>query len=260
MMGFFAASSNRSIVSQAIGEVSNLFFMIGGQSNALGITYPTEPSPEYQGSITNAYMEKNNAFETLNYPDNNNGYLFGVEMAFAKEYVDLTGRPLYIAKQANSGLGIAVKEGVANDFNVSTNEIISGVRQKMNLLKSQSASSENPKLVVYWTHGETDAKDGTHVEYYQNMKDILNDINAIWQIDLCVLTVLTDGIIGTDYPAENVNTVRSAQQQLAAEFEWCENLDMNNYARPEGNVHFTGAAQEQIALDVLNICKTKFNL
>jgi hypothetical protein len=240
----------------------NILLQIHGQSNARASTNGSTPS--ISGDITGGFIYNSGSFEQLNYPGNNDVdtsavNIFGIELRFTKLFNDLTGRNLYIAKKAVGSTGIGV-DGTADDWNVSTNELINDVIASTNVLLTQSLTMENPKHVFYTHWGERDAN-LLNANFYNDFVAILGVVNAIYPIDLCIVPVLHDDAwVDSPITQAGVQLIQPLQRQLATDISYIENIEMSQFALGADGIHFTGATQEALADICFAFCQTEFNL
>lgn len=239
-------------------EKIDLFIILAGQSNARGWSLAAPTRSELLGSIINSNIYDVDDYKTLNYPDNNSGNLFGIEMSFSYNYTNRTGTKIYFEKTTSEGTGI-YNDAVKDDWNVATDELIVTLRDAMTRLKAKATSlgSVNPKYVLVWIQGEKDIKETQGAGYSTNFNDILDDINTIQQLDYVVLNICNSNL---PYSWANIDTVRTAQNGIATALDYVDALEMNNYTLGGDSIHYISSAYELMGDDIFELVKTKFNL
>lgn len=246
---------------QIINDISDdIFLGIFGQSNAHGSTFGVEPPVGMQGNIgtSEILIEDTSQWEQLNYPGNNEGNTFGIEVPFTYYYTQETGRQMFLAKLTQGGTGMALEEG-RNDWNVnSVGELADRAEAFLQELKLRKDQFPNAKFVMYWNQGERDATQATQDQYYDNFSAFISKIQAVIDIDYLVVTLLSENF--APYASDRVQGVRNALIQFASENSFCDTLDLTPYELGEDNTHFVAEAQLQISQQVYNMVRQKFNL
>lgn len=262
MIRFFSAISSNIKPT----ETSDLFLQIHGQSNARANINNTTPDAQYTGDINGGFIYNNGQFEVLNYPDNNDTNtsgldFFGIECPFSKFYKDEFNKNTYIGKKAIGSTGIGEEIG-NQDWNADSNEYINDVIAQTNNLKAQFdlLGDSNSKHIFYSHWGERDAN-LQNSNFYNDFIAILGVINNIFPIDLCIVPVLNDNVyLNTVITLEGQTLIQNQQRQLATDISYIENIEMSQFNLGADDIHYTAEVQTQLAQQVYNIYKSKFNL
>lgn len=254
-----------AVISSLNNQIKdNLLLQIHGQSNGRANTNGSAPSAGLTGDIAGGFIHTGSIFEQLNYPGNNDtntssSSIFGIELKFTKLYYDLTGRDLFIAKKAIGSTGIGV-DSERDDWNVSTGELITHITTATNVLKAKALELESPKHIFYSHWGERDAN-LLNADFYDDFVDILNHINAIYPIDLCIVPVIHDDAwVDSPITAAGVTLIQGLQRDLAANIPYVQNIEMSQFSLGGDGIHYTGAVQEAMADIIFTICQSRFNL
>ena len=253
-------------------EAPEIYYLLAGQSNALGNPQSGSPPPQVtptpplDTAINGAIMWDGSNYVTLDYsdltlyPDRNR---WATELSFGANYADENTNVLTIEKVALSST--AVKLLAEIDWNVSSvGEMFDDAKAALQRLKAKSISdgAKNPKFVWCWLQGNRDARTdvGGGSTYQQNLQDINDQLEQIQPFDLRIIVKTQSFLDPVDY--DNTALVRSAQDSFIAANPNTIKFDEDDYIIDFGVdlIHFNGEGLEKLGADFYSKVKEFFNL
>lgn len=238
------------LINQQIG------IMIWGQSNALGSTdgvAPTTSPINYQLPITSAsiYIPSSGRFNTLQYPANNDGNLFGCELSVSYDIIQAIGRPIHIGKKAVTGAPLYNQVGTDNfspDAAAGDRLIDDLVTVNVALKNRCALYGKTPFIISIWIGGEADSQsDATAAAIRTNYEATKAYVLANGgQIDAEIVSILNQNYANAT-PTQ-IATVRSELTSYCDETSTAYDLDMDAFPLRADNIHFTGPGQEAIGI------------
>lgn len=235
------------MASPASGAIVNVF-LVGGQSNALGrantAQLPTSPldlkSPQndvafYEGSLTTLQPRATQ---------------FGPEITFGRALADHyspLGESVALLKYAVGGTNLHTQwkaDGTSSP--TSDGSHYKAFQNTVNAgLLALATSNPGDTFVLsgmIWMQGESDAVATHSANYETNLTNFINDIRATFEEELpFVIGQLSSG--QTNLNATYLNTVRTAQANVAAADSLTALLDTSSYSLANDNLHFDAAGQ-----------------
>lgn len=241
---------------RTLGLDEYLGIIIAGQSNAVGLTTPDVPTSTYAGVIEGiAIRTTGSTFKTMKYPTNNKGSNFGCELTLGYDLFQEYGRPVFMEKVAVSGA--AVYDDFPNpNYNIhSASTIYPDLRDGILALKARIALyGKTPKIILIWIQGERDTQNSTVAAAWNaNFEEVYTRLILDGAAaDYVVMNLLNPDQLAAGTPAERA-LVRAGQQKFITDHANAFPLDMDGRALQGDDLHYTGAAQEQIGHDIASM-------
>lgn len=248
----------------------------GGQSNAAGrairgASDANIPSP-YNASMTGCNVwfgspssSIGTAFSTLDVTTNNHmlgeelttnpANFFGFELTMAKDYITAHGGSVYLMKFAIGGSSLA-RSASLNYWAISDpTDAINNSKKKSwyfysnwwQMLRVMQAASQKPQIVGYpFYQGEQDATNSTDANNYEaNLTLFIKDSRAelgftAANVPFYIVRIHKDEDI-VDQPYRD--TVRGAQQNVAAAVSNCFLVSVDTYPLKADNIHINHVGQ-----------------
>lgn len=226
---------------------------VGGQSNAEGINgdTPSTTPVDLTAPLTGVNMRvSGSTFATLDYPDNNKGSNYGCNLTLGYYLREKYNRPVYMDVVALSGAPVA-EEASHQDFNVATRELYPDLLASLLAVQAKIILDDRtPFMILVWIQGERDTSNDAYANAYDdNLSDVVNSLIA----DGVLLKAVIINTLNKDLDADpgRIEIVQTKQLEFINRKPYAWRLDMNPYALGVDDVHYTGASQEQIGIDIV---------
>lgn len=251
---FFSTVGN--LVQYKLSE--QIGFLEWGQSNAGDVIHggtPALTSP-IVGAFAGVTTASGDHYHTLDYPTNNAQQDYAAELNFCNAIVSEYGKPIFYENMAEAGAPL-FQDSRTNFSPLETNpawDFYQDLKNKFLRLKARIvATGKTPIIISYINHGESHTLDLTKAQdwgdYYQDIVDQL-EIDGV-TIDYHLISILSE--TSNSGTLANRQAVRASQLAWVAAHPNARSIDMDGRAFIGDGVHFTGAAQDQIGLDLSDI-------
>lgn len=220
-----------------------------GQSNQVGVLQSTEIQPSsLQGTIENTSIWSSGI---SSYTDLSWGSGKGPEYPFAYKFQQLNSQPLVIEKEAQGSTGFKQLSG-SSDWNAASEELALSARTAYSRLYQKMISDgySNPKIMIDWNIGETDASSAnltTKEEFKTWMLETTNYITTAATPDLVIVNLLNASRLKFSYP--NAQEIRQAQIELVQENSNWVSVDLQNYDLGPDDLHYVYPQIKEIGFE-----------
>lgn len=235
------------LLDHAIGVV------IGGQSNAEGTNAdtPSTTPVDLTAPIVDVNMRvSGSTFAVLDYPDNNKGSNYGCNLTLGYYLREKYNRPVYMDVVALGGAPVAAEVG-HQDFNVATRELYPDLLASLLAVQAKIILEDRtPFMILVWIQGERDTDNSGYANAYDdNLSDVVNSLIA----DGVNLKAIIVNTLNKDLDTDPtfLEIVQTKQLEFINRKAYAWRLDMNIYTLGVDDIHFTGASQEQIGIDIV---------
>lgn len=228
-------------------------FLIAGQSNATGYDSGV---PDNTSQFQNVEIYTGTAWENLQYPTNNEGFLnlnHGIEIRLAElieSYYTLSG---HIIKLGEPSTSLAQRPAI--DWNTASfelyDDLITKVSNGLNALSTSGIDNVIKGLV--WIQGESDGQNESEADAYEsNLTSLITNFRSVHG-NVAFVLVKVNSSLSIYYPY--IGTVRAAMDNVASSLPNVSTIDTLDAVYTASNVHYTKDYLKIIAERAFDIIK-----